>query len=269
MSTTTSLPTFLGPATPPYCKGCGHTTVTRKLNEAMVRLGLEPSQIVLTSDIGCGGLRGKHRQILLNCLKFSDWLAELPTIVRIGDSHFDKERKTPGDLGAAGHCTEHPNVCRRAILRPRRGQHRMVGESQAVAPFASQIGSRQNRRARDRSGHHRNRSVALHREDDSLRNPAPRRPRQRSRQAPLAVTLCQNYIGTGAGYCQRPRRHGKATLCQKPARAKRFRQGCGNPVSSRRAHNKVGIVPCASIPAQTLGNQRAGKPVLFDFIPHQ
>ncbi|MEI8259800.1 MAG: thiamine pyrophosphate-dependent enzyme, partial [Deltaproteobacteria bacterium] len=56
MSTTASLPTFLGPHTAPYCKGCGHSTVTRRLNEAMLRLGLEPSQIVITSDIGCVGL---------------------------------------------------------------------------------------------------------------------------------------------------------------------------------------------------------------------
>lgn len=52
----TSVPTFLGSQPAPYCKGCGHGTVTRKLNEAMVRLGLDASQIVLTSDIGCVGL---------------------------------------------------------------------------------------------------------------------------------------------------------------------------------------------------------------------
>lgn len=40
----------------PYCKGCGHGLVARRLNEALVRLGLEPRDVVLTSDIGCVGL---------------------------------------------------------------------------------------------------------------------------------------------------------------------------------------------------------------------
>ncbi|MBI5627827.1 MAG: 2-oxoacid:ferredoxin oxidoreductase subunit beta, partial [Candidatus Rokubacteria bacterium] len=40
----------------PYCKGCGHGLVARRLNEALLRLGLDPGDVVLTSDIGCVGL---------------------------------------------------------------------------------------------------------------------------------------------------------------------------------------------------------------------
>ena len=48
--------TFLADRPMPYCKGCGHGTVSRRLDEALVRLGLEPEQVVITSDIGCVGL---------------------------------------------------------------------------------------------------------------------------------------------------------------------------------------------------------------------
>jgi len=48
--------TFLGDRPFPYCRGCGHGIVARRLNEALVRLGLDASQIVLTTDIGCVGL---------------------------------------------------------------------------------------------------------------------------------------------------------------------------------------------------------------------
>jgi len=40
----------------PYCKGCGHGVVSRRLSDAMTKLGLQPSQVVITSDIGCVGL---------------------------------------------------------------------------------------------------------------------------------------------------------------------------------------------------------------------
>lgn len=51
-----SLPTFLSDRPMPYCKGCGHGVVSRKLGEALVRLGVEPADVVITSDIGCVGL---------------------------------------------------------------------------------------------------------------------------------------------------------------------------------------------------------------------
>lgn len=48
--------TFLAERAFPYCKGCGHGIVARRLDEALVRLGLDASQVVITSDIGCVGL---------------------------------------------------------------------------------------------------------------------------------------------------------------------------------------------------------------------
>lgn len=40
----------------PFCKGCGHTSVLRKLNEALVSLQYAPEDISLVTDIGCIGM---------------------------------------------------------------------------------------------------------------------------------------------------------------------------------------------------------------------
>jgi len=40
----------------PFCKGCGHTNVIRRLDEALVTLDLRPENICLITDIGCIGL---------------------------------------------------------------------------------------------------------------------------------------------------------------------------------------------------------------------
>lgn len=40
----------------PFCKGCGHTSVIRRLNDALVKLDLSPSDVALVTDIGCIGL---------------------------------------------------------------------------------------------------------------------------------------------------------------------------------------------------------------------
>ncbi len=40
----------------PFCKGCSHTTVLRKLDEALAALQLEPHSVALVTDIGCIGL---------------------------------------------------------------------------------------------------------------------------------------------------------------------------------------------------------------------
>lgn len=40
----------------PFCKGCSHTNVLRKLNEALVTLQLPPRDVALVTDIGCIGL---------------------------------------------------------------------------------------------------------------------------------------------------------------------------------------------------------------------
>ena len=53
---TADRPAFLGDRPMPYCRGCGHGLVARRLAEALGRLGLDASQVVLTSDIGCVGL---------------------------------------------------------------------------------------------------------------------------------------------------------------------------------------------------------------------
>jgi len=40
----------------PYCKGCGHQHITRAIDNALVKLQLDPSHVNITSDIGCVGL---------------------------------------------------------------------------------------------------------------------------------------------------------------------------------------------------------------------
>ncbi len=42
--------------TMPFCKGCGHAHVLRKLDEALTSLGISPSDVCLVTDIGCIGL---------------------------------------------------------------------------------------------------------------------------------------------------------------------------------------------------------------------
>lgn len=40
----------------PFCKGCGHTNILKKLNGALVQLKLDPKDVCLVTDIGCIGL---------------------------------------------------------------------------------------------------------------------------------------------------------------------------------------------------------------------
>lgn len=40
----------------PFCKGCGHSHILRKLDEALLKLKLNPEDICLVTDIGCIGL---------------------------------------------------------------------------------------------------------------------------------------------------------------------------------------------------------------------
>jgi len=40
----------------PFCKGCGHTMVIRRINEALVSLQLQPQDVALVTDIGCIGM---------------------------------------------------------------------------------------------------------------------------------------------------------------------------------------------------------------------
>lgn len=40
----------------PFCKGCGHSNILKKLNDALVKLDLNPHDVCLVTDIGCIGL---------------------------------------------------------------------------------------------------------------------------------------------------------------------------------------------------------------------
>jgi pyruvate/2-oxoacid:ferredoxin oxidoreductase beta subunit/Pyruvate/2-oxoacid:ferredoxin oxidoreductase gamma subunit len=44
----------------PFCPGCGHGPILDRLNEALVRLQIEPTRVVLVSDIGCSGLSDQY-----------------------------------------------------------------------------------------------------------------------------------------------------------------------------------------------------------------
>jgi 2-oxoglutarate ferredoxin oxidoreductase subunit beta len=44
----------------PFCPGCGHASIVGQLNAALVRLQLDPHQVVIVTDIGCQGLSDKY-----------------------------------------------------------------------------------------------------------------------------------------------------------------------------------------------------------------
>jgi pyruvate/2-oxoacid:ferredoxin oxidoreductase beta subunit/Pyruvate/2-oxoacid:ferredoxin oxidoreductase gamma subunit len=44
----------------PFCPGCGHSIILDRLDEAMIKLDLDPAQVVLVSDIGCVGLSDEY-----------------------------------------------------------------------------------------------------------------------------------------------------------------------------------------------------------------
>ncbi len=62
MSDSATWDTYLDPARLPYpfCPGCSHGMVLDKLNAALVRLQLDPRQVVIVSDIGCSGLSDQY-----------------------------------------------------------------------------------------------------------------------------------------------------------------------------------------------------------------
>jgi 2-oxoglutarate/2-oxoacid ferredoxin oxidoreductase subunit beta len=55
---TTYLNEELGPL--PFCPGCGHTTLVKALDRALVALQVDPRKTVLVTDIGCIGLTCRH-----------------------------------------------------------------------------------------------------------------------------------------------------------------------------------------------------------------
>ena len=40
----------------PFCPGCGHTTLCKALDKALVKLQPDPKKVVVVTDIGCIGL---------------------------------------------------------------------------------------------------------------------------------------------------------------------------------------------------------------------
>jgi len=44
----------------PYCPGCGHATLAKALDQALVELQVDPRKTVLVTDIGCIGLTCRH-----------------------------------------------------------------------------------------------------------------------------------------------------------------------------------------------------------------
>lgn len=102
----TPLPTsYLDPATLPFpfCPGCGHGTILERLDEALVRLRVDPRKLVLVTDIGCSGLsdrffathafHGLHGRSITYAtgIKLAD--PELRVVVLMGD----------GGCGIGGH----------------------------------------------------------------------------------------------------------------------------------------------------------------------
>ena len=43
----------------PFCKGCGHSLVARNTEKALLKLGFDPLDVVLVTDIGCHGIIDK------------------------------------------------------------------------------------------------------------------------------------------------------------------------------------------------------------------
>ena len=44
----------------PFCPGCGHTVLIRALDKALVKLQLDPREVVIVTDIGCIGLSDRY-----------------------------------------------------------------------------------------------------------------------------------------------------------------------------------------------------------------
>ncbi|MGE5234466.1 MAG: thiamine pyrophosphate-dependent enzyme [Acidobacteriota bacterium] len=59
-TTVTSLATYRNATPYPFCPGCGHATILDRLNEALVKLDLDPTRVVLVTDIGCSGLSDQY-----------------------------------------------------------------------------------------------------------------------------------------------------------------------------------------------------------------
>jgi len=80
---------------PVFCPGCAHDTVTRTLDKAFSRMGLDGHQIVIVSDIGCSGLfdtffnthamHGLHGRALTYATGLKMACPDLNVVVTMGD----------------------------------------------------------------------------------------------------------------------------------------------------------------------------------------
>ncbi len=43
----------------PFCPGCGHSAIVDRLNDALLKMQIDPHQVVIVTDIGCSGLSDK------------------------------------------------------------------------------------------------------------------------------------------------------------------------------------------------------------------
>jgi pyruvate/2-oxoacid:ferredoxin oxidoreductase beta subunit len=87
----------------PFCPGCGHGSILDQLNAALVKLNLDPHEIVLVTDIGCQGLsdqffitnafHGLHGRSITYATGIKLINPKLKVIVLIGD----------GGCGIGGH----------------------------------------------------------------------------------------------------------------------------------------------------------------------
>lgn len=103
--TTFKMDTYLNEEKMPYpfCPGCGHHTILDSLNEALVKLQLDPQEVVIVTDIGCTGLsdkyfvtnafHGLHGRSVTYATGIKMARPELTVIVLIGD----------GGCGIGGH----------------------------------------------------------------------------------------------------------------------------------------------------------------------
>ncbi len=58
--TITPISTFRTDDPYPFCPGCGHGPILDRLNEAMIKMDLDPAKVVIVSDIGCSGLSDQY-----------------------------------------------------------------------------------------------------------------------------------------------------------------------------------------------------------------
>ena len=79
----------------PFCPGCGHGLILNEVNKSLLKLALDPRQVVLVTDIGCQGLgdqyfitnafHGLHGRSLAYATGIKLANPDLKVIVMIGD----------------------------------------------------------------------------------------------------------------------------------------------------------------------------------------